>query len=661
MNPNRITWVGFFLACASAFGVQAVHAAALTEQDFLNEMPIVISVSRLAQRLDETPGAVTILDREFIRMSGARDVTDLLRMVPGFQTTNSFETDAPIATYHGRVDDWANRLQVMVDGRSVYSGQLQGSAGLGLQTLPLSDIERIEVFRGSNSAAYGARAFLGVINIVSRDARQTLGSKAQVTAGQNGINDAGASLGWGEGPEVYRFSVDTRGDDGLRKTGSALGSSGKNRISRVNFDGAFSPDSATEFNLHAGVLNIEANQGTLGDIGNPQRQRFMGSGFVQGDWNRSLGADEDLKLGASYTRIESREAFIFDAAGPPPGTYRGITVSTSGVEQNLVASLQHTRRYSKDLRIVTGAEVRSEQLDSRDQFDRAGNVDTNFVRIFGNLEWRIHAHWLLNVGAMREASNAVGPTIAPRWMLNWTPVPGHTLRAGSSTAFRTPSAYENYADRAYYDINGQNRLAGVVGNGQLRPERIVARELGYLISLMGRTLTADVRLYEESISDGISKTATFPSVPDVFENAEDYRIVGGELDLVWRPHSQVRVGLSHAQADVQINQSINALTAFTTQYAVPKSSSALSLMLSLPGGYSASLIYSQAERQALMSSGEQTINMERTDVRLAKNFRLGKSKAELALTVQNLNNPYPDGDRKFYFDSRAMVTLRVEN
>jgi len=253
----------------------------------------------------------------------------------------------------------------------------------------------------------------------------------------------------------------------------------------------------------------------------------------------------------------------------------------------------------------------------------------------------------------------VDATLAPRWMLNWTPLRGHTFRAGSSTAFRTPSAYENFADSAFYDINGQNRLSAVFGSGQLRPERIVARELGYLFYLAGRTLTGDVRLFDEHISDGIGPTA---SNPKTFVNSEDYRITGGELDLVWRPHPAVRVGLSHAAAEVQINQSLNVdRAAFTTQYAVPKTSDALSLMLNLPGGYSASLIYSQAERLALMSAVGKTINIERTDVRLAKNFRLGKSKAELALTVQNLNNPYPDGDRKFYFDSRAMVTLRVEN
>ncbi len=74
---------------------QSQEGAAVSEQDFLSDMPVVLSVSRLPQPLDETPGAVTILDRDTIRRSGARDVADLMRLVPGFQVSNAFDSVAP--------------------------------------------------------------------------------------------------------------------------------------------------------------------------------------------------------------------------------------------------------------------------------------------------------------------------------------------------------------------------------------------------------------------------------------------------------------------------------------------------------------------------------------------------------------------------------------
>ena len=157
-------WIHRYLGRLALFGCLTTTAFAETpepasEKDYLADVPIVLSVSRLPQRLSEVPGAVTIIDRQMIRMSGARDVADLLRFVPGFRVSNSFESNTPQGSYHTNLSDYSNHMQVMVDGRSVYSSYLQGSTGPGLQTVALDDIERIEVYRGSNSAAYGARVF----------------------------------------------------------------------------------------------------------------------------------------------------------------------------------------------------------------------------------------------------------------------------------------------------------------------------------------------------------------------------------------------------------------------------------------------------------------------------------------------------------------------
>ncbi len=157
------------LALAS-LPVAAEHAEQrVSELDYFQELPVVLSVSRLAQPLNEVPGAVTVLDRELIRRSGARDVAEVLRLVPGFLLT--YRNGAtPQAVYHSGMDTYGARMQVYVDGRSVYSSFLLGDTKTGLRGLIIEEIERIEVLRGSNSASYGANAFLGVVNIVTRNA-----------------------------------------------------------------------------------------------------------------------------------------------------------------------------------------------------------------------------------------------------------------------------------------------------------------------------------------------------------------------------------------------------------------------------------------------------------------------------------------------------------
>jgi iron complex outermembrane recepter protein len=631
----------FFANLASS----QTSASALSERDYLGDVPVVLSVSRLAQPVDEAPGAVTVLDREFIRMSGARDVTDLLRMVPGFQTTTSFESDAPLASYHGRSDDWANRIQVLVDGRSVYSGHLQGSAGLGLQALALDDIARIEVLRGSNSATYGARAFLGVINIVSRDVRETIGSSGYVNAGDQGVADAGARIGWGGLDSSYRISADTRGDGGLR------GAYGANRVSRVNGAATLDLQDAGELDVRLGALNIDAGRGTPGDAGNAARTRFLGSQYLQGDWRIPSGPDQDWLISASHTENTHKDRFPYltNAAG---ANYFGIPIDFGAQEVNDVLTAQNTVRASETVRAVWGGEVRREVVTSPSSFDGRDQVTSNFSRLFGNVEWRLQPDWVLNAGALAEQSNIGGGSVSPRLMLNWHVVPGHTLRAGVSTAFRPPSAYEKYAAVRYYDINGLNPITTVLSSGEVSPEKIYTRELGYNFSLDRNVWSGDVRMFEERISDGIERPS---GTPEDYRNIENFTITGMEYQVQWQPQPERRIFFTEAWTDIAGSDR------FKTSHGAARHAASLAVMQQLPNRWSVSAMYQLTEDVGLMSGNGKRYSFSRTDLRIGKQFRWGRNKAELAFTVQNLDLPYPDGDRKYSFDRRAMLSLRIEN
>lgn len=642
--PSKLLPALLILVSATAQAQSGTGASAVSERDFLGDIPVVLSVSRLAQPLDEAPGAVTILDRQFIRMSGARDVADLLRMVPGFQTTTSFETDAPLASYHGRSDDWANRIQVLVDGRSVYSGHLQGSAGLGLQTLALDDIARIEVLRGSNSATYGARAFLGVVNIVSRDVRDTIGGSASVSAGDAGVADAGARLGWGQPGAAYRVSVDSRGDQGLR------GAYGRNRVSRFNAAANLSLEEGAELDLRIGALGIDAGRGTRGEVGNAARMRFLGSQFFQIDWHGPKGEDQDLLLSYSHTENSHRDTFSYlDPSNMP---YYGIPIDFSAREVNDAFTLQHTWQASDAVRSVWGVELRREAVSSDSSFDQFGKVTSDFSRVFGNVEWRLLPAWVLNAGAMAENSNIGGGSVSPRLMLNWHALEGHTLRAGVSTAFRPPSAYEKYAAVRYYSVNGAPTNFYVLGNGAVGPEKIYTRELGYNFSMAHNVWSGDLRLFEERITDGIERPVN--TSPEQYQNIENFTITGAEYQMQWRPASDTQIFFTQTWTDIANT------TRFKTSHGAARYAMSMALMHTWPGGLMVSLLHQQSEDIGLMSGNSQRYALARTDMRVAKALHIGKNKAELALTVQNLDQAYRDGDRKFFFDRRAFVSLRVD-
>jgi iron complex outermembrane receptor protein len=649
-------WCG--LACLLG---QLAHAA-VSESDYLADVPTVISVSRLSQTLDDTPGAVTILDRQFIRMSGARSVVEVLRFVPGFQTTTSFESDAPMATYHGRNDDWANRIQVLVDGRSVYSSQLQGSAGIGWQTLGIDDIERIEVLRGSNSASYGARAFLGVVNIVSRDVRETLGAAASLTQGANGIADGGASVGWSALDASFRLSADRAGDDGLQ------GAFGKNHTERLNFSSHFALEQGAELDLRAGALGIYAGRGEAGNLeGNPQRPWSIESRFVQADWRRSLSETQDLSLSASHAESSDRDRYLFQSHLVLNNVdYIGAVVDASGQEYVDTLTLQHTLRLSPTLRSVWGGEFRREKVVSPPLLDTLGSVSTDFYRLFGSAEWRITDSLLLNAGALAEHSDADGASFSPRLMFNWHAAPGHTLRAGTSTAFRPPGAFERLGQVQFLDANGQNPTGYFTYNdGTLQPEKLLSQELGYYLAPPGSRFSGDVRLFNERITDGIGHTENNIPVTSPLHNlnGQSNEISGIELQLNWEPDPATRVFLSQNWTHNHVSTSIEAAPDFRTAHGAPRYSASLALMHRFDAGWQLSLMHQVADDVALMSiSGNPWLfSMQRTDVRLARDFILGGKKAELGVVVQNLGDPYQDGDRKYLFKQRAMLTFKIEN
>ncbi len=193
----------------------AAHAGALSESDFLSDLPVVLSATRLRQPLSETPAAMTVIDREMIRDSGAWDVADLFRLVPGMYVAYNVDKEVVpghVVSYHGMADPYAKRMQIQIDGRSVYTPLFGGPVWSNIP-LALEDIERVEVVRGPSAATYGANSFLGVINIITRELGEVQGTMVSLAAGRPG-RDATLRHGGRTERADYRMTLQLRGDNG---------------------------------------------------------------------------------------------------------------------------------------------------------------------------------------------------------------------------------------------------------------------------------------------------------------------------------------------------------------------------------------------------------------------------------------------------------------
>lgn len=146
--------------CVNAVRVLAALAVALplavqaSSDPFFDDIPLVLTATRLAQSPLDAPAAVTVIDREMIEASGFTRIYDLLRLVPGYLVSDIADSSPSVAS-HGLGDAYDRRIKVMIDGRTINS-PLWGDTKWDNLPLRIDDIERLEVVRGPNGAAYGA-------------------------------------------------------------------------------------------------------------------------------------------------------------------------------------------------------------------------------------------------------------------------------------------------------------------------------------------------------------------------------------------------------------------------------------------------------------------------------------------------------------------------
>lgn len=614
----------------------AAEGGGVSERDFLDELPVVLSASRLVQPLADAPGAMTIIDRDLIRASGARELVDLFRLVPGFQVGVSYYS-RPAVAYHGLADEYSRHMQVLIDGRAIYSPYFLGSIDWNNLRLSLDDIERIEVLRGSNSAAYGANAFMGVINIVTRHPSQSAGAHLSTTHGNDGISDQTLRYGGALGDMHYRITAGRRSDSGFANFHDSR------EMSYVAFRGDMRLSPSDELQIQFGANRNATDTGFAGSGGNPLRTPREAGHHVQAVWKRALGADEELSLNAYHLHDTADENYIV-TAGP---LYAFVDADRQTRRSHL--ELQHIFRLNPAARVVWGLEHRHESVASRLMFDTAKPQSMSLSRAFGNLEWRLAPQWLLNAGALLESHSITGTDLSPRLMLNFQPVPGQTLRLGTTTAYRTPSLAEEQANIKYYVANAPLVIQTHHSLGGLQPEKIRSSELSYLGEFPRLGLTLDARAFHENVTRIIDQTGT----PANFLNRWQALVRGLEYQLRWAPSADTLLLFNQARMRIDSEDGRLADSA-------PRRSTTLFLSQKLPLGLQASLAQHWVGGFRWLGWSNALPMQRRLDLRLAYAFRSGPTKGEIALVSQNIRGPYSEFRTDYVFERRSFVTLSLE-
>jgi iron complex outermembrane receptor protein len=638
-------------AAEGAFCAQpgSADAAALTEREFLTDVPMVLTVSRLAQPIEEAPAPVTVIDREMIKASGFRDLAQVFRLVPGFITVS--QRGGFPAVMYGLDDDFARRMQVLVDGRSIYTPSFGGVEWSNLP-LEIEDIDRIEVIRGPNAATYGANSFFGVINIITRHAAQDPGAFVSVTKGDHKVEHGVARYAGTSGALAYRISAGYHQDGGYKALYDT------SRVKRVSLRTDYQLNDRDTLQFQAGYNEGTDALGRPRGVLDPERRMDIDSHFGQLRWQRTLSADSELALQYYHTRYRTRDECIAQIRTPPVSA--PVDFNHEASRDNL--ELQHTLKPLPSLRMVWGGEVRSEEVRSPRYFNKS-SVKNELQRVFGNAEWRVQPNLLLNVGAMWEDNDITGSDVSPRLALNYRVREGHTLRASISEANRMPVLLEEYSDTRVQV--GPLLRRELFSSGNLRPEQIRTLELGYLGSLAQDKLTLDLRLHYDRVEDLIMQTGRIASRDGArdFKNAGDLALRGFETQIKYSPSERLRLIGNYAFLEID-TRAFNAAEGLDQagferlNEAMPRHNFGLLGLMRFNEKLHGSVGYYKISG-ADWPGGSPLPSTTKLDLRLAYRFNLGANAAEWQFVVQDIRD-YVEFEPTNERDMRTYLNLGLQ-
>ncbi|MFC6671301.1 TonB-dependent receptor plug domain-containing protein [Marinobacterium aestuariivivens] len=650
---------------------------ALSEADFYADIPDVVSATRMPQKLTEAPASISIIDREMIRASGAINIPDLFRLVPGFQAYHVNSNKFGV-TYHGASDDHPRRLEVMVDGRSVYL-PLLSTVDWNSLGLALDDIERIEVVRGSSVPAYGSNAFLGAINIVTRSPYSESGATLKLLGGSHDTRRVEGRFGTSLGSSQTRVSVGHDQNDGSERFRDGA------RGQYLNLSSSLAPTIADTLSLQAGFTDGYAYRGDLDSTDKPIVKREHRSNYQYLRWDHLRDIDNEIRVSAyhNYLNLSTPTATVADLVqyeGLPAGLAAALLAQNPdfrldnehGRAELYDLELQHTYRLLPErASLLWGLGYRHETASSEVLLQDRGRIEEDRWRLFGNLELSPSESLTLNLGSMVETSttSSSGARLSPRAALNFRPDRQSVFRVAYSQAYRMPSLLEENSQFTIFDPSGNVMDRVTIPNTELGPERIRTSEVGYYRAFTSLNGHFDARIFREEVEQVVDSyripAADIDSRIRQQYNGTAWQNDGLEFQLRLQPASRLWFLLNYAYVNTtdfihDEGPADDGLVRARLPQTPLHTASAL-LNLSLPARWELSLAQYYVD-EVQWDEGGFRDSYNRTDLRLGKSIALGPDhNLQGALIMQNfLGNEYSEFYEFNRFDRRTYLQLTLD-
>lgn len=547
----------------------------LTEMSLEELMSIeVTSVSRRAEPLSEAAAAAFVLTQDEIRRSGYTTIADLLRLVPGMLSAQ-IDANKWAVSARGFNGQFANKLLVLVDGRSVYTPLFAG-VYWDVQDLMIEDIERIEVIRGPGATLWGANAVNGVINIITTDAAD---SEGLLVSGGGG----NVERGFGAARFARRLSARTS----VRVYGKYFDRAGSvDSLGEAQPDdwtsgrGGFRLDWQSETTDHITVQG-DLYEGKVGVVypfpssQPPYQVRIedvteVAGGNLLTRWSRSLSPTADWALQLYFDRTERSDVFF------------------SENRTTLDADFQHSFSLRGNAHMLWGIGYRRSEWDFEGT-EYAATKDGLEEGSEGHLSGFVQGDWStarerlrLTLGCKAEhKSNQAGldrdlTEIQPNGRLLWRPNDHHALWASIARAVRTPTQVEmagevwlGYVPAGVPENPGPVPLMiTLVGTEDYVSEELLAYELGYRCQPRDG-LTFDLAVFYNDyenlrgMKQGEVEVRMDPQphafLPVILSNAQRGQAYGAELATGWQMLERLRLRASYSFWEMDLRPEVENL------------------------------------------------------------------------------------------------------
>ncbi len=475
----------------------------------------VTSVSRHPERLLQTASAIQVITREDIRRSGATSIPEALRLADNLEVAQKNSHDWAISA-RGFNTALANKLLVMIDGRTVYTPLFSG-VFWDVQDYPLEDIERIEVISGPGGTLWGANAVNGVINIITRKASDTQGAYVEGGGGNQlqefGTVRYGDSVGDATQFRVYGKYVD-EGDESIAD-GLAAQDSWHQAQGGFRLDSVLSPQD--NLSVHGDIREGRENE----EADNTAR---TGGGNLVGQWTHQSDSGSQISLQSYYDRTHLADPVAETSIGNIPLAPAGFlkddltTLDVDFQDQLQTGSLHHVvwgfgYRFTHD--VVQNA-------PGLGFFPTTLNQD--LYSAFLQDEIALRSDVSLTVGSKIERNDYTGFQYEPNLRMTWTGWQNQALWGAISRAVRDPSRIDT-------DLKEPTPPTLVIleGAADFKTEELIAYELGYRAQLAARTTVSLATFFNDYTDVRSTSITPVTLLPFFFQNNLEGHTAGAEF------------------------------------------------------------------------------------------------------------------------------------